>query len=400
MSDRNIAIVHKHYPERGGAERVADELARTFDAPVYTAFDNGASAADVEVRELFAESRASRLMQRDSWLGWLFRDLYYYLNYDVVDGLREYDVVIQSGAATSWYIPPDDQALVRYVHSPPRTAYDRVGTAAGTRIPRWYARVVRTLYPQTVSYPDIVVANSDLVARRVRRYLGREDVRVVYPPIALPDDPPDSDGASAGDYVALSRLAPNKGFDLIIDAFRRTGHDLHIVGDGPERDALERRAAGADNITFHGYVDSEEKARLLASAKALVYAAENEDFGLVPMEAFALGTPVIGVDGGFTRVQVRDGFSGVAFDRDADALVEAVERFEREGVRASPDDLRAAASECAPARFREQMKRIVDEACDQATLDGTTLWGSMAQRGELERGAAAHVAPDVGEHDV
>lgn len=371
MSGEDIAIVHKHYPERGGAEIVADELARTFDAPIFTGYEVGdASSDDVEVRELF-DGHISKLFRKDWGLNWLVRDAFYTFGWDYQPEVAEYDTLVQSGCAPMWYVPRDDQTVIRYIHSTPRTPFDLYhGDDAGAaKITRAYAKVVRTLTHHTIPFADLYVANSEVVAKRMQKYWGvdEKDIRIVYPPVDV-DEYDYHPGAGDDYYVALSRLDPAKGFGLIIDAFRHLGLPLKIVGDGRHREALESRAEGADNITFEGFVPEARKRELLQNANAMVYAAKNEDFGMVPIESFAAGTPVIGVDEGFTKHQITDGETGVTYKRDVGDLVRAVEHFEANGVSADPAALHQIAQQCSTDRFRAKMRAVVGEARERAAV--------------------------------
>lgn len=362
--DCSVAIVHKHYDQRGGEERVVEALARTFDAPVYVGYvRQEALPADegIEIHELFGDRLALSLARRAGPL----REFYYQLAWQHVPELAEYDVLIQSGNSPGWYVPRDEQVIIRYVHSPQRTAYDLAHRQRGTA--RLFAHLLRLTYLQTLPYPDTYVANSELVARRVERYWGIEDVAVVYPPVDVDSYAP---GEREEFYLAYSRLASNKRFDEIIDAFAaHPDKRLVIGGRGPEGERLRERARGLDNVEFHGYLSTERKRELLGSAKALVYAAESEDFGIVPIEALASGTPVIGVREGFTKYQLTDGETGILYDRGPDSLATALDRFEREGVSADTADLTTAAERYGFDRFAERMDDVVSDAVERAAVE-------------------------------
>lgn len=384
MSD--VAIVHKHYPVRGGAEVVADELARTFDAPVYTGIANpGKASDDVEVRELFASSRLSPILRKPSMPWQAIRDAYYYFNWDYCPELADHEVLVESGMAPFWYTPEPEQTVVRYVHSTPRMPYDRYQDVGRSRLVRAYSRVVRLLLEPTISYADQYVANSEAVARRLEVYfdVDREDVEVVYPPVDITGLRPTE---SRGDYyLGLSRLHRGKGFDEVIRAFGEHHRDktLRIAGDGPDRKRLERLAHGYANVELLGYVSETSKRELLEDARALIYNAHHEDFGMVPIEAFAAGTPVIGVLEGFTKYQVADAWSGVTYERGIDELAAAIERFEAIGAAASPSALAEIAEQCHPEHFRERMQTVVDRARSSAVVAPET-WGGLEQRGEWD----------------
>ena len=114
-----------------------------------------------------------------------------------------------------------------------------------------------------------------------------------------------------------------------------------------------------------------EKRELLGAAAAVVYAAVNEDFGLVPIEAYASGTPVIGVRDGYTKYQIQDGATGILFNRGVDNLAKSIERFAEEGVTADEADLVELADAYGVERFREQIRTAVAGAVDHARIEVT-----------------------------
>lgn len=361
LDDVSIAVAHEHYRYPGGGEHVAEHIAELFDAPIYAGIirDGTLPDKDIEFHEVFSGVK-KRLMDRSTFV----RDFLYFLGWQYRPELREYDVIIQSGNNPGWYVPEDDQVVVRYTHSTPRTAFDRFQEKGASRVVRTYGTVSRVLYQSNVTFPDRYVANSELVRYRLEKYWGIDDAPVVYPPVPVEDFEPAPKGEF---YLTYSRLMPNKRFEEMIDAFKRMpDRRLVVGGDGALRPDLEARAAGFDNIEFLGYMSESEKRDRVGRAKALVYAARNEDFGMVPVEAMAGGTPVIGVDEGYTRFQVDDGRTGVLYDRGVEGLVDAVERFEREGVTAGPDEIAAEAAEYSVANFRRRLRRLVAKTVAEA----------------------------------
>jgi len=106
----------------------------------------------------------------------------------------------------------------------------------------------------------------------------------------------------------------------------------------------------------------------MASATAHVYAPENEDFGMVPIESMAAGTPVIGVREGFTEYQVQDGANGLLYDRGAENLADAVRRFERAGVSWAPNRIARFTTQFGIDAFREGMTDAIETARERARV--------------------------------
>lgn len=360
-NETSVAVVHGNYLRHGGGEYVAEQIARLFDAPLYYGFSNPGEGPpdDIESYSLFDDRLVRFLATRSH----KFRDLYYMFAWQYVPELYEYDVIIQSGNEMGWFVPRDTQTVVKYVHSTPRTLYDRFPDRGDSTFLRFIAPVMRTLYLQNLAYPDAYIANSELIQRRLNRYWGIES-EVVYPPIDV-----DSFYISEKQdfYLTYSRLVPNKCIDEIIRAFKKLPDQRLIVGgSGPQEEELREMAP--DNVEFRGFLSEEEKRNLLSRAKALIFAARNEDFGMVPIEGLASGTPVIGVNEGFTKLQIEDGITGVIFDRGVSELVEAIHRFETDHVEANPEELRATATKYRKDVFEQKIRSIVTDAINSSNL--------------------------------
>ncbi|MEZ3164316.1 glycosyltransferase [Halorubrum sp. RMP-47] len=357
----SIAVAHGNYLERGGAERVSNELARLFDAPLYYGFgDDDYLPEDVETTSLFNDSPVSFLKRNV-----LTRDLYYAWAAQRLPELTEYDTLILSKNELSWYVPEDEQTLVHYIHSTPRTPYDLFQQRAESPITRLYAFLARTLFLPNTNYPDRFVANSELVARRVQRYWGvpSEKVSVVYPPVSVEEYEPRK---RADYYLTYSRLIPEKRIDAIVDAFNELDAELVVGGAGGERDELQARSP--ENVTFVGYMDEQEKKRRLGETKALLFNAMNEDFGMIPVEAFASGTPVLGVAEGYTKYQVRDGKNGYTHNPTPESIRESIMRFEREDVAWSSAQIETYAQRYSATAFREGMREAVLRAREDSQV--------------------------------
>lgn len=403
-TDRAIAIAHEHYLERGGGEHVADELARTFTAEqdVYAGLVREEATADDITPTALCDGLLGRLMTHSTAL----RDLVYWQAWRHVPALHDYDVIIQSGNNPGWYVPrAGTQTIIKYVHSPQRTPYDRWvadPTTPGV-FQRSYAEVARQAYAETLSYPDVFVVNSELVARRCQTYWGIPDdrLRVVYPPVDVTSyTPAHTAGDGDGDYYfTFSRLYPSKRIHLLVEAFNHLPDDYRLVvgGSGPERDRLERLAG--ENVEFTGYVSEREKRQRLAECRAFLFAATNEDFGLCPVEAFASGTPVLGVRDGYTQYQIHDGQNGRLFDPTVPAIRTCVREFDRDGVAWTTREIARFAEQFGTDRFRQEMRAVVDEACERARVTPEhELPSETTPTTVADQLAAADAATDGGHH--
>lgn len=362
----DVAILHDRFPGIGGGEAFAIEAARVLDAPIYTTYVTADTElpSDVEVIP-FQQSKYTSLPWRPllEWKNEGMNPLET-LNValDLTDAhpaLTEYDMVLESAPLSKYYVPDVGQRIVHYPHSPPRWLYDLYRDRLSSfELPfveiglKAYAKAWRALDKEANDYVDQFVANSDLVQDRIRRFYDR-DAAVVYPPVT-------GDWRNEGDdgyFVTWSRLAPEKRIALIATAFAGLDERLVIAGDGEQRDRLETVAENHDNIEVRGYVEDVES--LVARASAVVYAPKQEDFGLVGAEAMMAGKPLLGVDEGFTRYQVREGRTGLCFAPTVASLRETVRRFDPDDFDA--DEIRAAARRYEYDRFAAGLREIVAE---------------------------------------
>jgi len=221
---------------------------------------------------------------------------------------------------------------IYYCHTPPRFIYDQRSFYM-SMLPVWQAlflkgliKYIRPHYESAIKNMDIVIANSENVRDRIKKYLNRESI-VIYPPC-------DTEGFSwqgQGDYyLSTARLARLKRVDIIIEAFKRMPQKkLVVLSGGTEEKKLRRIANKAGNIFFTGWVNNDELKVIMGKAIATIYIPNNEDFGMSPVESMAAGKPVIGVREGGLMESVIDGETGILLnpDLDHDTLISAVEKM-------------------------------------------------------------------------
>jgi glycosyltransferase involved in cell wall biosynthesis len=197
------------------------------------------------------------------------------------------------------------------------------------------------------------LANSGHVAAKIRRYYNRE-ATIVYPPVDTTFYQPAAVEPDSH-FLVVSALVPYKRLDLAIDACARVGAPLRIVGDGPDRERLERQAG--PHVTFLGRLTDERIRDEYRQAQAVILPGE-EDFGIVPVEAQACGRPVVAYGGGGALETVVDGETGVFFDSlDAASLAGALSRAA--SIRFEPARARAQAERFSRERHRAQLEALV-----------------------------------------
>lgn len=360
MSD--IAILHDQINTNGGAERVAFELARTFDAPIYSGWvDDSKVPADVDAREVFT----SRVAQLPPRIHYMAEDAYQMVKWQRQPELTEYDTLIINKTNPAWFIPEDDQSVVWYLHSTPRNLYDLFHINSQGLAKSVLSPIMRSLYLPNIRRCDYLVCNSELVARRAELYWDRDADAVVHPPVDVSAFGADEQ-ETRGYYLTLSRLERHKRTAKVVQAANTLGIPLKVAGTGTEYDRLQELAG--PTVELCGYVSEERKQELMSGAKAFVMAADNEDFGMTPIEAMASGTPVIGVDDGFTKHQVLDGQNGLLFEKGS--VGDAITRFERAGVEWSDKVIEDwTAQNFGTEKFRNGMQEAIDTARERAAIN-------------------------------
>jgi glycosyltransferase involved in cell wall biosynthesis len=365
-----VVLVHDWLTGMRGGERVLDELAGMFpDAELFTLLHvEGSTSPRIESLPIAASplGRLPLVARHYRKLLPLFPLAIERL------ALPPCDLVLSTSHAVAKGVRrPRGAVHLCYCFTPMRYVWDQADAYLGRGLRRAVAAPLAAYlrrWDRRTSGPDRiqrVVAISRTVAERVRRSWGRE-ASVVYPPVAVerfavrPEGPGDF-------YLLVGGFVPYKREDLALAAFARLGRPLLVAGDGPARARLE--AAASRNVRFLGRVSDAELADLYAGCRALVYPQE-EDFGIVPVEAQAAGRPVIALGrGGATEtvVPLWDAAgrapTGVLFEPQAPAaLSEAVLRFEAEERRFDSAAIRRHAERFGAERFRRELRAEIDLA--------------------------------------
>ena len=313
----------------GGAERVAAAMHDSFpSAPIYTTV----ALPHRLPKELRGADIRTSPMQRLPAMERRFRQYFmlYPLAVEHFD-LSEYDLIFSSSSGYAKGVRRRSNAIhVCYCHTPMRWVWRYQDYAAREN----FGRVTQSLLPlslwglkkwdlRAAQQPDYYIANSRLVADRIKHVYGR-DAFVIPPPIDV--DRFQMSAHIDDYYLILSRLVSYKRIDLAIEACNRLDRRLVIIGDGPDRQRLEKLAG--PKTEFLGRQPDSQVNHYASRCRALLFPGE-EDFGMVPLEVNAAGRPVIAFRGGGAIETVVEGVTGVFFNKPtSSSLVEAIEDFE------------------------------------------------------------------------
>jgi len=353
-----VAIVHDYLNQRGGAEKVVLEMSNMWpDAPIYTSLYRPQST--------FAEFRGRDI--RTSFLDRLpvdrgFRNLFplypaAFSSFGEIDA----DIVIASSSGWAHMARAVESAVhVVYCYTPARWLYRKDYLGAGGRrggrqrllVPA--GRALRRFDARAARRADGYIAISQEVRRRVYDAYGVE-APIVYPPVDIERLRPSPRGTR---LLVVSRLLPYKRVDVVVEAARRLGRGLDVVGDGPLLNDL--RSAAGPETRFHGAATDETVTQLLESCAAVCVAGE-EDFGIVAVEAQAAGKPVIAYRRGGARETVVDGVTGVLFDtQTGTAVTEAITACDR--IETPPEEIARMTERFGVEAFRKGIANAIGAA--------------------------------------
>ena len=320
-----VALVHDQLNDFGGAERVLLALSNMYpDAPIYTAYYKKGSPAwerfkYKDIRASWAQSIPGFATKLHSPLRFLA--LFIWNSFD----FSSFDVIIGSSSwfITKGFLKKGDAIEVCYCHTPPRWLYGYPTSVHWQRyaVVRVYAAIVGFFMRQydfnAAQRVDYFIANSKETQKRIMKFY-RRDSTVIYPPVVL--HTPNYTVQKSSYYLFVSRAVGSKGLELAVEAASRMRFTLKVVG---------RSGESSDYVEYLGMVSDQQLSQLYAEANAFLALATNEDFGITPVEAMSVGTPVIAYNGGGYVESVIDGKTGVLFDvPTVEGLLSAVKRFE------------------------------------------------------------------------
>jgi len=343
-----VAIFHDYFGAIGGGERTALTLGRAFNATVYTTDIHRPSIDRIGYPDVRLVS-LGHLIPRVP-----LKQMHAFGKFMAAGA--DADVYILSGnwaTSAAWRHHPN----VIYCYTPIRVFYDlreEILRRQRTAVARAFVRSWSALHGAADQFAwrgvDAVVAISENVRRRIRRYHHRE-ARVIYPPT----DVSRYRSEGIGDFwLSVNRLYPEKRIELQFEVFRRLPNErLVVVGGyslGDHADKYVDRLRPPPNVELRGEVPEDELVRLYGRCRGLLCTAMDEDFGLTPVEAMASGKIVLAADEGGFRETIAPGETGWLLPPEPEAFATKIRQL-------GEDDLAAHADAC-----RERARTVLEEA--------------------------------------
>ncbi|MCL4384544.1 glycosyltransferase [Patescibacteria group bacterium] len=384
-----IALVHDYLKEIGGAERVLEALSDLYpDAPIFTTLYQPSA---------FGPHRA-RLEKK--WGSRVHQSFFRFIPFapKLISPLRllspwafkqfnfsDFDLIITS--ATGAYFPnalnKKSARLVCYCHTPPRYLY---GLPTARNIKKYplanalaevvnhFLRLLDFHWAQNV---DQFIANSHTTAARIQKFYRRDSV-VINPPVDTPkqakDDFLESQRTRVNEpegsehhkkspeqlpfYVTGGRLARAKRFDVAIEACNQLNVPLKVYGRDFAGTEAELKKLSGPTIEFLGEIDDSTKYQLLSQARAFLFPSDHEDFGIAPVEALAVGCPVVAYRSGGATETILDGKTGVFFDElTPAACAAAIQKLAK--LKIKPADCEHQAANFSSEKFAQKIKSTI-----------------------------------------
>lgn len=357
-----IAIVHDWLTNMGGAEQVVINFKEIYkEAPIYTTFYNpdklDGKLKNIEVKTSYLQKK--KMVENHKKYFPLMP-----MAFEKFD-LNEYDVVLSSSSSCAkGVLTKPGSVHICYCHTPMRYAWEKRDeyTEGMGKLKKKLVEILchymRIWDVASSNRVDYFIANSTEVQKRIKKHYKRDSV-VINPPVRCNMfNISETDGDY---YLVLSRLVGYKRFDLAVQACSELGKKLVVIGEGPEKEKLEKLSN--ENVTFLGRQPDAVVKKYMSECKALLFPGE-EDFGIVPVEAQSCGRPVIAYGKGGVLDSVIDGKTGVFFKKQTvESLKEAINKFET--MKFDKEEIRKHALEFDESVFQEKIRKFVEEKVEE-----------------------------------
>jgi glycosyltransferase involved in cell wall biosynthesis len=365
------AIIHEWFVNYAGSERCVESLINLYpDADVFSLVD----FLNEEEREIILKGKRTKtsFIQNLPFAKKRHRNYLPLFPYAIehID-LSGYKLIISSSHAVAKGVKTNKGQLhICYCHTPIRYAWDlrdRYLTETGLDkgIKGWVVKKILNRIQRwdliTSTGPDYFIANSNHIAKRIKKYYDREST-VIHPPVDVDKFTLNTEKESY--YLTASRMVPYKRMDLIVDVFNdMPDRKLVVIGHGPELNKIKAKAQ--KNIEIIGYQSKIKLNEYMHKARAFVFAAE-EDFGIIVVEAMACGTPVIAWNYGGTAESVVDGKTGILFNNQTkESIISAIGEFENASDTFNPELIREHAQKFSRKNFEDNISKFINDKANK-----------------------------------
>ncbi|MBN8555147.1 MAG: glycosyltransferase [Deltaproteobacteria bacterium] len=334
MNFPKTAVVHDWIDAYGGAERVIETICDLVQpASFHTLLANPKSALTKKLGPILKTSALQKIPFAFSFHRYLLQFYPYFI--EQMD-LRDANLIISSShCVAKGVLTRSDQLHISYVHTPARYLWDQSqdyleqNNIRGLKraYVEWVFHRLRQWDVNSSSRVDLYIANSKFVSQRIWKTYRRPSI-VVYPFVDLSKFVLNQPAQKENHFVVLSRLVSQKRVDIAVRACSKLGIKLKVIGDGPEINYL--RSIAGQTVEFLGQLDHSDMIKVVSSAQGLIFTPE-EDFGIVPLEAMAVGTPVLAFGRGGALETVISGKTGAFFTEQTDnSLILALQSWRPE----------------------------------------------------------------------
>lgn len=355
-----IALLHDWIIDIAGSEMVFKALSEIFnDADIWTIVYDKESIERLNIsnRKVFHS-----LAQYLPFSRKLYR--YYFFLYPIIVeqiDLSKYDIIISSSHSfIKGVLKQSHQIHICYCHTPIRYAWDLYFQYAKSinlffrALSAYFLHKIRIWDYISAQRVDYFIANSNFVANRIRKTYNKS-AYVIYPPVDI--EKFEVETKKENYYITIGRMVPYKKIDVIVSAFSKLkDRKLIVIGNGPEMKKIKKLSS--KNVEILGYQSQENLKNYLKRARAFIFMAE-EDFGILPVESQACGTPVIAYKKGGTTETIIENKTGIFFNsQDEESLIDAIVRFEKMENNFDPYEIRKNAERFSKERFIKEFKEF------------------------------------------
>ncbi len=358
-----IAFVHDYLVQYGGAERVLQAFTEIWpQAPIYTLIHDAEAVHHQfdgkEVRTSFLQKVPFAKKHHRIFPPLMMLAIEQF-------NLDYYDVILSdSSSFAKNIITKPDTLHISYCHTPMRYGWDDCQYYTQEYS---FPKIVKTISPFLMNYirmwdwqatngVDKFIANSKFVQGRIKKYYNRKAV-VINPPVDIDKFYISPENKLGNYFLLVGRMMKYKKMDLVIRAFNEMKLPLKVVGRGVEFRNLQKIAG--PTVEFLGRISDEELKKVYSQAQAFIFPQE-EDFGIVAIEAMASGRPVITYRAGDVEEHIENEKSGIFFDNQTEEdLIRAIKKFQK--INFDPHYIRQQALKFDKERFKTEIKKLVEE---------------------------------------